>query len=135
MYFGIKKKNKIINYDVPLNENHNNANIKINILEEYRMRELGFTDYCKDTWYYCTRVIDKKKFIVTFNLSINKQNPKDFTIDILDEDFLQPYDYQAGIKMSPDFKPYLQVHRKVQKIMKYLIESGIIENYNLGDYI
>ena len=135
MYFDIKEKNKIINYDVPLNENHINANIKINILEENKMRELGFTDYCKDTWYYCTIIVDKKNFIVTFNLSINKQNPKDFTIDILDEAYLQPYDYQAGLKMNPDFKPYLQAHRKVQEVMKYLIESGIVENYNLGDYI
>lgn len=135
MYFDIKEKNKIINYDVPLNESHINANIKINILEENKMRELGFTDYCKDTWYYCTRVINKKRFIVTFNLSINKQNPKDFTIDVLDEAYLQPYDYQLMLKNESPNKTCIQVHERVQEIMNHLIVIGIIEGYNLGDYI
>ena len=42
----------MINYNVPLNKKHINANIEIKILEEHKMRELGFTDYCKDTWTY-----------------------------------------------------------------------------------
>lgn len=129
------KKERIINFDVPLNKRNINANIKVNILEENKMRELGFTDYSKNNWYYCKAILDKKNFRLTFNLSINKQNSKNFEIDVLDEAWLQPYDYQAGLKHSPDFKLYLKVHERVQRIMKYLIDVGIIEGYNLGDYI
>lgn len=135
MYFDIKERDKIINYDVPLNKKHINANIKINILEENKMRELGFTDYCKDRWYYCKRVFEKKNFIITFNLSINKQNLKDFSIDILDENYLQPYDYQLMLKHESPNKTCIQVHERVQEIMNHLIAIGIIEGYNLGDYI
>jgi hypothetical protein len=125
----------MINYDVPLNKRNTNANIKVNIFDDGKMRELGFTDSRKNTWYYLVYIIKERYFKVTFNLRINKQNTDDFKIDILDEDYLQPYDYQAGLRKYPKFKKYLQVHKKVQEIMKHLIDMGIIEGYNLGDYI
>ncbi|WP_176892854.1 hypothetical protein [Fusobacterium ulcerans] len=125
----------MINYDVPLNKRNTNANIKVNIFDDGKMRELGFTDYSKYTWYYLAYIINEKHFKVTFNLQINKQNPDNFKIDILEENWLQPYDYQAGLRKYPKFEKYLQVHNKVQEIMKHLIEVGIIEGYNLGDYI
>lgn len=125
----------MINYDVPLNKRNTNANIKVNIFDDGKMRELGFTDYSKNTWYYLTYIINEKHFKVTFNLQINKQNPDNFKIDILEENWLQPYDYQAGLRKYPKFEKYLQVHNKVQEIMKHLIDMGIIEGYNLGDYI
>ena len=125
----------MINYDVPLNKRNTNANIKVNIFDDGKMRELGFTDYSKNTWYYLTYIINEKHFKVTFNLQINKQNPDNFKIDILEENWLQPYDYQAGLRKYPKFEKYLQVHKKVQEIMKHLIDMGIIEGYNLGDYI
>lgn len=125
----------MINYDVPLNKRNTNANIKVNIFDDGKMRELGFTDYSKNTWYYLAYIINEKHFKVTFNLQINKQNPDNFKIDILTEDYLQPYDYQAGLRKYPKFEKYLQVHKKVQEIMKHLIDTGIIEGYNLGDYI
>lgn len=125
----------MINYDVPLNKRNTNANIKVNIFDDGKMRELGFTDYSKNTWYYLTYIINEKHFKVTFNLQINKRNPDNFKIDILTEDYLQPYDYQAGLRKYPKFEKYLQVHKKVQEIMKHLIDMGIIEGYNLGDYI
>lgn len=125
----------MINYDVPLNKRNTNANIKVNIFDDGKMRELGFTDYSKYTWYYLAYIINEKHFKVTFNLQINKQNPDNFKIDVLSEDYLQPYDYQAGLRDCPKFKKYLQAHEKVQEIMKHLIDIGIIEGYNLGDYI
>ena len=125
----------MINYDVPLNKRNTNANIKVNIFDDGKMRELGFTDYSKNTWYYLTYIINEKHFKVTFNLQINKRNPDNFKIDFLTEDYLQPYDYQAGLRKYPKFEKYLQVHKKVQEIMKHLIDMGIIEGYNLGDYI
>lgn len=125
----------MINYNVPLNKKHINANIKINILEEDKMRELGFTDYCKDTWYYVKTIFKDRGFEVTFNLSIKKDNPKNFSIEVLDEDWCQHYDYQKRLKESPNYKTGLKIHNNVQEIMKKLMDNGIIEGYTLGDYI
>ncbi len=125
----------MINYNVPLNKKHINANIEIKILEEHKMRELGFTDYCKDTWTYRELVFKDGDFVVTFNLSLKKNNPKEFDIDILDDSWCQPYDYQKYLKTSPNFKTALDIHNKVQTIMKKLIDNGVIEGYTLGDYI
>ena len=125
----------MINYNVPLNKKHTNANIKINILEEDKMRELGFTDYCKDTWYYGDLVFKDGEFVVTFNLSVKKNNPSNFTIDILDDNWCQPYDYQKMLLNNPYLKTGLKIHNKVQEIMKKLMDNGVIENYTLGDYI
>lgn len=125
----------MINYDVPLNRKHINANIKVNILEESKMRELGFTDCCKDTWYYVETIFKDKEFVVTFNLSVKKKNPNNFDIEVLDEAWCQPYDYQKKLGESPNFKTGLKIHNNVQEIMKKLMDNGIISGYNLGDYI
>lgn len=125
----------MINYNVPLNKKHINANIEINILDDNKMRELGFTDYCKTYWTYRVSVFKDGDFIVTFNLSVNKKNPNNFDIDILDDNWCQPYDYQKFLRTTPNFKTGLKIHNKVQEIMKKLIDNGIIKNYNLGDYI
>lgn len=125
----------MINYNVPLNKKHINANIEIKILEDNKMRKLGFTDYCKTIWTYREVVFIDGDFVVTFNLSIKKDNPKNFDIDILDESWCQPYDYQKYLKTSPNFKTALDIHNKVQTIMKKLIDNDIIKGYNLGDYI
>lgn len=125
----------LINYEVPLNNKHINSNIKINVLEENKMRELGFTDYCKTSWTYREAVFIDGDFVVTFNLSIKKDNPKKFDIDILDDNWCQPYDYQKYLKTTPYFKTGLKVHNKVQEIMKKLLDNGVIEGYTLGDYI
>ena len=74
-------------------------------------------------------------FVVTFNLSVNKKNPNNFDIDILDDNWCQPYDYQKFLKTTPNFKTGIEVHNKVQTIMKKLIDNDIIKGYNLGDYI
>ena len=60
------------------------------VLPDDKMREIGFTDFVKTRWYYCV-MLDKN---VSFNLSIEKKNPLCFRIEVLDENFLQPYNYE-----------------------------------------
>ena len=38
---------------VEVNSNGVNKLIKYNILSDEEMRDIGFTDYSKDTWYFC----------------------------------------------------------------------------------
>lgn len=122
---------KGINYDVPIDK-YFNASIKAHVLEDDKMRELGFTDCKEDTWYFCK--ILKELDEISFNVSIQKDGTK-FKIDVLDEDYLQPYNYQNMLKRDPKFLYGLITHVQVQGWMKYLQDNGVISGYVANDYI
>lgn len=119
-----------INDKVPLNSKGQNANIKANILSDEEMRKLGFTDYAKDRWYFCRRVGGKDSDI-SFNITIFKKT-KDIQIDVLDEMFLQPYDFQMYIGTVTVAN---RVYDDVQNYMKFFMDNGVIYGYTFGDYI
>lgn len=125
-----KRAKKPINYNVPLNTINQNKNIKAHILSDKLMRELGFTDYDHKNWYFCKDIADD----ITFNVSIKKKTGN-IRIEILDENFLQPYQYQELLKNCPNAEFALKVHEAVQGQMKYLMDKGVITGYRLGDYI
>ena len=106
--------------------------MKFHVLSENRMREIGFTDHRKSTWYLL-KPIDSD---ITFNLTINKKNNQG-KIDVLDEKWLQPYDWQYYMKTSSkeDCEFPYTVHEKVQKLISELMDQGIISDYELGSYI
>ena len=72
---------------------------------------------------------------ISFNISVSKADPKDFRIDILDEDFLQPYDYQSILQNNPNQKFAKFIMENVEKEMLRLKECGIIDGHEYGDYI
>lgn len=117
--------------DFEVNKNGINKKIKVNLLSEDRMKELGFTDYCKDRWYYC-RELSKD---ISFSVSIPKENPDDFRIDILDENFCQPYDYQSILSKNKENKIALEIMNKVEIQMDILKTFGIIKGHIRGEYI
>ena len=126
--------------NVERNSNGTNKLIKYNILSDEAMRNIGFTDFSKDTWYFCRMIKfpkDKKEyreFEISFNVSIPKDN-SDIRIDILDEDFCQPYDYQYMLAKNPEFEPCLIVKEQVEEWMTYLQNSGVISGHVYGEYI
>ena len=119
-----------INFDVPLTKRKQNAMIQANILDEKKMREIGFTDYSKDSWYYCRGLGSD----ISFNVSINKKT-SEIKIDVLDECFLQPFDYQAQIQDGRNDDFINNINKQVQEQMKYLMDAGVITGYRMGDYI
>ena len=127
---------KPINYDVPVKD-HQNANIEFGNISEEELIKLGFRNNEND-YYICKNLIGKRE--ITFNLTIHK-NDKRIKIDILHENFLQPYDYQSILKRQQfvngiNINSYsYRVHIKVQEIMKWLLDNNIIIGYQLGDYI
>lgn len=123
------------NKNVILNKNHNNANIKIKILSDSEMRKFGFTDFSGENWYYCKPVFVSPHSEITFNISIKKNNPKEWQIDVLDEAFCQPYDYQYFIEKGNPPKAALDIRDNVERIMKTLEKAGIISGHKFGDYI
>ena len=42
--------------NVEVNSNGVNKLIKYNILSDEEMRDIGFTDYAEDTWYFCRMI-------------------------------------------------------------------------------
>lgn len=118
---------------VRTNKNGNNTKIKVNVLPEEKMREIGFTDFAKDTWFFFKMVYPK--YEISFSVSVKKDNADDWRIDVLDEDFCQPYDYQEILRDDPTFEIGLLVRDEVEKYMKILKDAGVISGHEYGEYI
>lgn len=113
--------------------------VKYNILSDERMREIGFTDHSKDRWYFCRlikfpNIRRYRGFEISFNVSIPKDNSA-IQIDVLDEAFCQPYDYQHMLYKDPTFEPCLIVKEQVEEWMKYLQDNGVLSGHVYGEYI
>lgn len=120
----------MINMSVPLDDNRQNANIKANILSDSEMRDLGFTDFSKDSWYF-HREVGGENSNISFNITIFKRTGN-IRIGVFNELFLQPYDFQMYIGSNDVAN---KVYDDVQSYMKYFMDKGVISGYTLGDYI
>lgn len=117
---------------VEINEHGNNAAIKVHILDEATMKLNGFRRFIDGVdhwWYFCNRVYKD----ITFNMTIYDRG--DWAIDILDERFGQPYDYQAMYERD-NYRPVvLTVMENVNEIMDSFVHKGIISGWKVGDYV
>lgn len=124
---------------IETDDNGLNIKIKSYLLPEERMREIGFTDYCCDRWYYSRMIkFPKEKRYRNFEISFNVTIPKNgdrLRIDVLDEDFCQPYDYQRMLSKDSKFEPALIVKEFVEKQMEYLQQQGVLSGHTYGEYI
>jgi hypothetical protein len=127
--------------EIELNSNGVNKAIKATILSDKEMREIGFTDYAEDRWYFSRYITFPKergyhgyKFEVSFNVGIPKDG-SDIQIDILDEAFLQAYDYQYILDSDPEHKYANIVKEQVEMWMRYLQDNKVLSGHNYGDYI
>lgn len=113
-------------------KNGTNSAISFNLLPEEKLRALGFTDHREGYWYFCRMLRDEISFSVSFPKS-GKQDKLE--INVLDENFLQPYDYQHMLMKHPDnlFAPKIQ--RDVEKWMAYLQDNGVLSGHEVGHYI
>lgn len=109
--------------------------MKIHLLPEEKMRELGFTDHRESYWCFCKIVYKDGMAGISFNISINKNDPEDYRIDVLDENFLQPYDYQYFLSKNVNVSCSQAVKKEVDTLMLWLKDAGIVSDWNVGDYI
>ena len=114
-------------------ENGVNSLIKVHLKPEEEMRVLGFTDFREGYWFY-QKMLDRKMEI-SFNLSVSKTDPSDFRLDVLDDWFCQPYDYQGILSNDANHKAARKIDREVEKVMAYLTEAGILSGHVAGEYI
>lgn len=127
---------------VELNSNGVNVKIKAHIFDDVKMRKIGFTDYAKDRWYLCRGInfndVKKKRGLKDIDISFSVTIPKDgsdIRIDVLDEWFCQPYDYQRILEKDPGHKIASIVKEQVEYWMEKLQEEGVLEGHVRGEYI
>lgn len=119
--------------EILLNSYGVNAAIGYNILSDDEMRQIGFTDYNVDRWYYCKCVSDDGE--TTFNVTIDKQGIDNLRIDVLDEQFCQPYDYQHILNSGSSNAYAEAVCEAVENEMDKLQAAGILFGHVRGEYI
>ena len=134
--------------EIKLNSHCVNAKIKYHILSDEKMKEIGFNkNYYEGTdheeyspYWWFTRMIrfpkDKRwrGIEIDFTVKIPKDG-SDIRIDVLDEDFCQPYDYQSMLHKNPTFEPALIVYGQVEELMEYLQSKGVLSGHVKGEYI
>ena len=98
------------------------------------MRANGFTNRIKTEWSY-TKHLVKPDSDISLYISIPKNNPSDISIDVLDDLFCQPYDYQHLLDVSPENEFAFSVYKEVEHCMKLLTDAGIITGHEMGAYI
>lgn len=107
-----------------------NVNITAAILSDEEMTDLGFTDHTGKNWYYTTQLTAS----ISFNVTIPKDGSR-FALDVLDEDFLQPYDYQRLLLGKPEHPFALKIKSKVEEELQYLSSKGVIHGWVKGMYV
>lgn len=118
---------------VTLNKYGVNTAIGYRVLSDDEMRQIGFTDRCADSWYYMKRVSSDGE--TSFNVTIDKNGVDDLRIDVLDEMFCQPYDYQRILHSNPTHSYASAVRGAVENEMERLQESGVLFGHERGAYI
>ena len=133
------REGKRMEEEIKVNKNCVNAKIQAHILPESEMRKIGFTDHVKDNWYFCRMLrFPKKKLYRDFEISFSVTIPKnsdDIRIDVLDEAFCQPYDYQRILYDHPNHETALIVQNEGEKWMDYLQKKGVLSGHVRGEYI
>lgn len=91
----------------------------------------GFSNYHKPTLYYCKMVGSD----VSLNISLDINTLEIKQIDVLDEDFGQPYDYQAIILKGKANESVIKIYHNVNNELAKLQHDGIITGFEKGMYI
>jgi hypothetical protein len=120
---------------IETDENGLNARIQFHLLPAGKMAEFGFRD-CGDQWYLMRFVGPKyqDRYDVSFNVSIPKDGSRG-RIDVLDENFCQPYDYNLVLSRNPDNRYARTVRDDVERETAVLADAGIISGHEYGEYI
>lgn len=115
-----------------LNKYGVNAQLTFNRLPDRTMKKLGFTAYNKSHWYKCIMLDDN----ISFNISISKSGEEnEVDIAVLDERFLQPYNYQYMLAKNPKNEFCSKIKFMVEAIMEGLQEAGLINGFEKDMYI
>lgn len=108
-----------------------NTEIQCHVLSDHEMDKLGFYK-SYDRWVFHKYMDDMKEIL--FSLSM-KEDGSDLKIDVLDDAFGQPYDYQRMLRIDPEFIYALKVFNEVEALMEFFAANGILTGHVYGEYI
>ena len=113
----------------------NGTSAKIRVSEEVTAKKLkafGFSSNNPDRFYYFRDL----GCDISFNISIDAKSLTDMKIDVLDDDFGQPYDYQAIIMERVEPGAFvIAIYEKVEAELERLREAGILVGHVRGQYV
>lgn len=118
-----------------------NKNIKFSCLSNKQMKKAGFT--FNEEYKVWDKVINIKfpqipyytDLEISLLISVSADNEALNNIQVIDDEFGQPYDYQYMLMKDPTFLLGLIVQQQVEIEMHKLVRYGIISGWNEGDYI
>lgn len=116
-----------------LRENGTTANIQIGDGATFdSLLAFGFRKIKEDRWVYIRDLGCDICFTVTMRVS----DLNDLKIDVIDDDFGQPYDYQLYIMNSEKPGRVVSIiYEKVEAELKKLQDAGIIQGHVRGNYV
>lgn len=121
-----------IDQEVKVDENGLNEKIGFHVLDEASMTHAGFRRTIGEPtrWYLCQAL--------GTNITLNVTVPEDGSrghIDVLDEDFCQPYDYQLILAKNPNHPIARKIRDQIEARIAELQNLGIISGHVPGEYI
>ena len=125
---------------IVLNAHGVNKAIKAHILSDEQMKNAGFAyfKYTNPPWWGYNKMLklpaEFKNTEISFSVDIPVDG-SDIWIDVLDDDFLQPYDYQHFLETNPKNKLAQLVKKQVEEQMQRLQDAGVLSGHNYGEYI
>lgn len=116
--------------EVAVNSHGTNAKFRFTIRDPKEMRHAGFTDRDGANWYFMRNL----GFDISFNVTIPKDGSEAW-IDVLDENFCQPYDWQSLLEIGEHPVCADIINHRVIALMLELQAYGILGGYEVGDYV
>ena len=112
-----------------VNERGQNKNLRFHIVDKDIMRKVGF-EHTDGFWILCECSND-----VSVNIKISDDEVGE--IDVLDDEWLQPYDFQYMIQSRGDYAPQTakEIQKKLYSILDAMKTFGILEGWEWGDYV
>ena len=98
---------------------------------EYGFKRIDYKGIDVPYWSYYTNLIPK--YDIGFYLELYDDGS--IRIDVLDDDFCQPYDYQKLLDSDPYYMFPRKVFWEVDKVMHRLQDDGFISEYHTGMYV
>ena len=73
---------------------------------------------------------------ISFSVTMKEADLNDIKIDVMDDDFGQPYDYQLYLLMDGEpVRVASAIYEKVEAELKKLQDAGIIQGHVRGNYV
>lgn len=132
---------------VQINSHGVNANIMYHMIPDDVMRALKFELLPSKSpveWHRRYILKSPKKIDKNIDISLNISIPLDYNLDeldiaVIDEEYLQPYDYQYLIedaeRKNIENKVAIAVRDEVEEIIAMLQNAGLLSGHKRGDYI